>query len=242
MHVTGGPNGPGGRWDGCPRRRVAPSRGGCGLVAGPNLRRRAGKVADWLGAASPDVMYERLVVTALNSATLLAAPVEDGSAIRRLVATSVTFPLAARFMFADTRVYLPDDLLTKLDRASMAVSLEGRVPLLDHRIVEFAWQLPMRFRRDKWLLRRLLARYVPEPLFDRPKMGFEIPLAAWLRGPLRAWADDLLTSAEFGGEGLFDRPAVASVWRRFALGGTDPLLIWSLVMLETWRRHWHAVV
>ncbi len=212
-----------------------------GFAGGADLRRRLDKVADWLGAASPEAMYERLVVMSPDTAAFLPAAAVDDGAIRQLVARSASLPLAARFMFADTRVYLPDDLLTKLDRASMAVSLEGRVPLLDHRIVEFAWRLPLELRSNKRLLKRLLAKYLPLSLFDRPKMGFEIPLAEWLRGPLREWAADLLTSADFGGEAVFDRHAVAAAWHRFALdGGGDRHLIWSLVMFESWRRHWHA--
>jgi asparagine synthase (glutamine-hydrolysing) len=223
------------------RRLLARGVRAGGYAGGGDLRRRLDKAADWLGASGPDAMYERLVVTTANLAAFMPSAAEDGGAIRQLVARSAALPLAARFMFADTRIYLPDDLLTKLDRASMAVSLEGRVPLLDHRIVEFAWRLPLGLRSDKWLLKRLLGRYVPEPLFDRPKMGFEIPLAEWLRGPLKAWAAELLTSGDSAGQGPFDRRAVADAWQRFAVGGGgDAHLIWSLVMFESWRRHWHA--
>ncbi len=223
------------------RRLVAWGVRAGGSLAGPGLQRRLGKVADWLGAASSEAMYERLVVGTAEPTAFVAAGAGNGGAVQRLVARGGSLPLPARFMFADTRVYLPDDLLTKLDRSSMAVSLEGRVPILDHRVVEFAWRLPIGLRRDKVLLKRLLGRYVPRPLFDRPKMGFEVPLAVWLRGPLQGWAADLLASADFGGDGLFIRPAVAAAWRQFTQGGgVDPLLIWSLVMLETWRRHWRA--
>ncbi len=223
------------------RRVLARGLRAGGLAGGARLGRRLDKAADWLGAASPDAMYERLVVTTSNVQALLPAAAVEAGAIRQLVARTGFLPLPARFMFADTRIYLPDDLLSKLDRASMAVSLEGRVPLLDHRVVEFAWRLPLHLRREKRLLKCLLARHVPESLFDRPKMGFEIPLAEWLRGPLRAWATDLLTTADFGGEAQFDRREVATAWQRFAAdGGGDPHLIWSLVMFESWRQHWHA--
>ena len=224
------------------RRTLAHGVRAGGLAGGPGVRRRARKIADWLGAASPGAMYERLVVTSLDPAGFLPALVQNDGAIQQMVARNRSLPLAARFMFADTRLYLPDDLLTKLDRASMAVSLEGRVPLLDHRIVEFAWQLPIGLRKDKRLLKGLLGKYVPKALFDRPKMGFEIPLATWLRGPLRSWAADLLTSAAFGDEALLDRRGVATAWQRFDIGGgVDPLLIWSLVMFESWRQHWRAL-
>ena len=115
----------------------------------------------------------------------------------------------------DTATYLPDDILQKVDRASMAVSLEVRPPLLDHRVVAFAWRLPRGMRihggETKWLLRRVLDRYVPRELVSRPKMGFGIPLASWLRGPLREWAEDLLDPSRLGG-GLLDVAAVRKLW------------------------------
>jgi asparagine synthase (glutamine-hydrolysing) len=148
--------------------------------------------------------------------------------------------------FFDTETYLPDDILQKVDRASMAVSLEVRPPLLDHRVVEFAWTLPRHMRiRDgetKWLLRRVLDRYVPRALIERPKMGFGIPLATWLRGPLRNWAEDLLDPAHCGG-GLLDTAAVRKLWsehvserRNWAYG------LWTILMFEAWRRRWAGAI
>jgi asparagine synthase (glutamine-hydrolysing) len=142
----------------------------------------------------------------------------------------------------DTTTYLPDDVLQKVDRASMAVSLEVRPPLLDHRVVEFAWRLPRSMRiqggQSKWLLRRVLDRYVPRALVERPKMGFGIPLAEWLRGPLRDWAEDLLDPARLGG-GLLNVPAVHKLWAEHQSGAHNwAYALWTVLMFEGWRRRW----
>ena len=150
--------------------------------------------------------------------------------------------LLERMQFLDMATYLPDDILQKVDRASMAVSLEVRPPLLDHRLVEFAWSLPphMRIRKGqtKWLLRRVLDRYVPRELLDRPKMGFAIPLANWLRGPLRHWAEDLLDPLSMSG-GLLDPAAVRKLWLEHVDGGRNRSgALWTILMFEAWRRRW----
>lgn len=144
-----------------------------------------------------------------------------------------------RMMLWDQCNYLPDDLLVKLDRASMSVGLEVRVPLLDHRLVELAWRLPsrMKMRGDetKWALRRLLERDVPTALFDRAKMGFGVPLDAWLRGPLRDWSENLLDRSRLQQEGHFNAPVVRRVWDAHLTGKADHShSLWDVLMFQSW--------
>lgn len=142
-------------------------------------------------------------------------------------------------MAADLVSYLPDDILCKVDRASMSVSLECRAPFLDHDVISFAWRLPidLKIRNSvgKWPLRELLSRYVPRHLVDRPKKGFAVPLDAWLRGPLRAWAEDLLSPQMIARQGLLDEAAVSAVWRDHLAGrrNAGPTL-WNILTLQAW--------
>jgi asparagine synthase (glutamine-hydrolysing) len=148
--------------------------------------------------------------------------------------------MAEQVMALDTLTYLPDVILAKLDRAAMAVSLESRVPFLDHRVVEFAWRLPLglkiRHGQGKWILRQLLHRHVPAALMDRPKMGFTVPVGEWLRGPLREWAEDLLDEAALRAGGFFHAARVRELWREHLDGRENrERQLWNLLMFQAWR-------
>jgi len=148
-----------------------------------------------------------------------------------------------RMQFLDLVTYLPDDILTKVDRASMAVALEARVPLLDHRVVEFAWRIPrkalVRGGLSKWPLRQILYRHVPPQLVERPKMGFGIPLGEWLRDPLRDWAEALLSEKRLREAGLLDAVQVRRTWTAHLSGERNwQYPLWNVLMFEAWRERW----
>jgi len=141
--------------------------------------------------------------------------------------------------YLDSVTYLPDDILTKVDRSAMSCSLETRVPLLDYRIVEFAAQLPLSMKihqgSGKWILKELLDRYVPRNLIERPKSGFGVPIGEWLKDPLRDWAEDLLSEDRIKSEGYFDAKEVRRVWAQHTSGRKNQQYqLWSVLMFQAW--------
>jgi asparagine synthase (glutamine-hydrolysing) len=146
-------------------------------------------------------------------------------------------------MATDLVTYLPDDILVKVDRASMGVSLESRIPLLDHRVIELAARLPLPLKiRDgqgKWVLRQVLDRYVPRQLVERPKHGFDAPVGAWLRGPLREWADALLAEDRLRAEGFFQPAPITRKWREHLADVTSwDYDLWAILMFQAWHEAW----
>ncbi|MEX2375122.1 MAG: asparagine synthase (glutamine-hydrolyzing) [Dehalococcoidia bacterium] len=167
-----------------------------------------------------------------------------GSArVAEILSDPDSLPLRERMMLADQVTYLPDDLLAKVDRASMASSLEVRVPLLDHRVLELAWRLPARSRirgsEGKWILRNVLRRHVPDSLVDRPKMGFTVPIAAWMSGPLRELIRDTVGDRE---QDLgFEPGELTAAWRAFEAGHTGLAnALWAVFVLAAWQRRWRT--
>lgn len=201
---------------------------------------RVHKLADVLGNSTRSGLYHRLVSHWHEPEKLVI----DGHEPATLMADLENWPdkgdCTEQMMLMDSLTYLPDDILTKVDRAAMAVSLETRLPYLDHTLIEFAWRLPtdLKIRRGetKWLLRQVLYKYVPKELIERPKMGFILPMDSWLRGPLRDWAEELLSSKKIEEEGFFRPGPIRQKWREHLSGCRNwQYHLWDILMFQAWR-------
>jgi asparagine synthase (glutamine-hydrolysing) len=201
----------------------------------PALGRKAHKLAGALRAGDALAAYTALA-TQWDPAQVMTEP--PPRSVGRLPTPAGATPLDA-MLLADQQATLPDDMLVKVDRASMAVALEVRVPFLDHRFVELTWRMPERAKirdgRGKWLVRRLLGQYVPQELWDRPKVGFDPPLAEWLRGPLREWAHDLLAPDRLRRQGLLRPEPIARALTAHDSGRrNNDYALWTVLMLQCW--------
>jgi len=205
------------------------------------LNQKLAAAGELLSSDSQWDLYHRLVSHWKNPSTIclhgedLPTPYNDASH------WSHDLPPLARMAIQDTLTYLPDDILTKVDRASMNVSLEARVPLLDHRIVEFANQLPDELRhkpgQPKYLLKKILNRYVPASLTDRPKMGFGVPIDTWIRGPLKSWALDLLSPATLRAQNILDPEPIDALLQQHMQGrANNSAKLWDVLMLQAWLK------
>jgi len=213
-------------------KHVLPSRF-CPRLPGQKIHKLAGVI----DARSPEEMYQRLSSQWQSPESIV---IDCGSS-----KTNGTMPwpnlgsVAQNVMFMDLVTYLPDDILAKVDRAAMGISLETRVPFLDHAVVEFAWTLPLSMKirngESKWLLRQVLDRYVPRQLVERPKFGFGVPIEQWLRGPLKDWAESLLCERRIRNEGFLNPIPIRKIWKNHLSGARSMQhQLWAVLMFQAW--------
>ena len=198
------------------------------------------KLANLLIMAGPETLYHRLISQWPDPTAVVLGSVEPSTPVTDRARWATVPGLMEQMMYLDTVTYLPDDILVKIDRASMGIGLETRTPLLDHRVVELAWRLPtslkVRNGEGKWALRQVLHKYVPRRLIDRPKMGFGIPIDSWLRGSLRAWAESLIEEQRLRDEGFFDPVPIRERWAAHLSGQRDwQYALWTVLMFQAWR-------
>lgn len=216
---------------------VAPLLPGSAQLAIPGEKLH--KAAGVLASGSVDELYQGLVSSWRDPAALVVGGAEPPTLAAAAAARLAGLSDTERMMALDMLTYLPDDILAKVDRAAMSVSLETRVPLLDHRVVELAWRLPLDLKlrggESKWVLRQLLYRHVPRALIERPKMGFGVPIDAWLRGPLKGWAEALLDAARLRREGYFRPEPIRRAWDAHQSGQANMQYhLWAILMFQAW--------
>ncbi|MBE1162287.1 asparagine synthase (glutamine-hydrolyzing) [Dyella acidiphila] len=200
---------------------------------------KAHKLAEALMASNGQAFFLNVASRWKEPANMVIGSREPSTLLTDAEAWPEASNLAQWMMAMDAQSYLPDDILVKVDRAAMANSLETRVPMLDHRVVELAWRLPLhqkiRHGQGKWLLRQVLYRHVPKELVERPKMGFAVPLDRWLRGPLRDWAESLLSESRLRQEGYFEPHSIRQKWEEHLSGRRNwQYALWTVLMFQAW--------
>jgi asparagine synthase (glutamine-hydrolysing) len=204
-----------------------------------NLTDKLKKASSLLAVESFDDVYFRLVKQWENPGEILNFDFNPQN--NKLIGSNLFQDNMDKMMLNDLLTYLPDDILCKVDRAGMAVSLESRIPFLDHNVFEFSSSLPLPFKinkgTSKWILREILKKYIPENLINRPKMGFGIPLEAWLRGPLKEWADDLLNEKAIKESGILTPKVVSQKWEEHISGKRNwHYQLWAILMFQAWYK------
>jgi len=205
-----------------------------------NMGEKLGKFSSRLESVDGiEALYYSLVSMIANPERVVLGAKEPGSWLTEVGLKTQFSDAKLQMMFMDCMTYLPDDILVKVDRAAMSNSLETRVPLLDHRIIELAWSLPMSMKmrkaQTKWILRQVLYKYVPRELIERPKMGFGIPMGDWLRGPLKEWVEGLLDESRLRQEGFFDVQFIRQRWQEHLSGKRDwQYFLWTVLMFQVW--------
>ena len=223
-------------------------RGLIGSLLRPRLARggmgdRLQKIGSFMTTDSVSAMYRSLVSAWQSPSSIMSDERATRGILEDVLEANEPARLIDRMMLADQLTYLPDDQLAKVDRVSMATSLEVRVPFVDHRLVEYAWRIPaslkIRAGEGKWPVRQILYRYVPRQLVDRPKMGLSVPIDEWLRGPLREWAENCIAPDRLAREGLLNPTAVRQAWDALLNGRRYGALgMWAVMMLQSWRERW----
>lgn len=204
-----------------------------------HLRDRIPKFSRLINAPDWLTFYDRVITQGNYPKPLVLNASNNNNFLNRYKEKIEGLSDSEKMMYLDMMMYLPDDILTKVDRASMAVSLEARVPFLDHRLVEFASQVPFKYkyrkRQGKWILRQVLYRYIPKSLVDRPKMGFGVPIEYWLKGPLSDWAENLLDEEVLNNQGFFDSTLVQKMWDEHKKGKRRwHVQLWRLLIFQMW--------